>query len=243
MSESLFLVMPTYNEEANIREVISSWYQILDLADEDSKIVVSDGGSTDKTLDILYELQEKYPKLIVLPRPGTDHGTKVMILYKYAIEHNADWIFQTDTDGQTLPSEFQAFWDLRTQYDAIIGNRVKREDGSDRKFVENVLRTYLVLFFGKIVPDANAPFRLMRSTLVAKYINLMPDGFTLPNAILTECFVKYGEKVIFKEITFQPRQGGKNYMNWKRIFKIGKQSFSNFRMVKRNMKKYEQGLK
>lgn len=239
MNNILYIVMPTYNEESNIREVVSSWYPCLLHADKGSKMIISDGGSTDRTLEILYELKKEFTKLEILPRPGTDHGTKVMILYKYAIEQGANWIFQTDSDGQTLPSEFEDFWRMRKSFDAIIGNRVKRGDGLDRKFVEYVLRAYLFCFFGKMVPDANAPFRLMKSELVNKYIKLMPDGFNLPNAILTECFVRYNEKVKFSEITFQPRQGGKNYMNWRRIFKIGQQSISNFAMIRRQMKQYE----
>lgn len=236
MKETLFIVIPTYNEEENIKKVISSWYPLLKNASEGSRLVVSDGGSTDKTLDILHDLQKEFSNLIVIPKPGTDHGTKVIILYKFAIEQGAKWIFQTDSDGQTLPSEFQEFWDCRNQYDAIIGNRIKRGDGISRKIVEIVLRIYLFLFFGKMVPDANAPFRLMKADLVEKYLNLLPDGFNLPNAILTECFVKYKEKVIFKDITFRPRQGGKNYMNWKRIFKIGKQSIKNFNTIRKKMK-------
>ena len=106
MNETLFIVMPTYNEEANITNVVKEWYTILDNGDENSRMIISDGGSTDNTLSILYELQKEYPKLVVIPKPGTDHGTKVILLYKYAIENNATWIFQTDSDGQTLPSEF-----------------------------------------------------------------------------------------------------------------------------------------
>ena len=213
MSESLYIVMPTYNEEANIRNVVSEWYPILENGNEDSRMVISDGGSKDNTLQILYELQKEFPKLVVIPKPGTDHGTKVILLYKYAIENNADWIFQTDSDGQTLPSEFAEFWQLREKYDVVMGNRVKRGDGYGRKIIENVLRVYLKVFFGVFVPDANAPFRLMKSKVVNKYINLMPDDFNLPNAILAACFSKYKEKVTYRVVTFQPRQGGKNYMN------------------------------
>lgn len=234
--------MPAYNEEANIRGVVSSWYSVLDYAGADSRLVISDGGSTDRTLSILESMRSEYPKLIVIPKPGTDHGTKVMILYKYAIDRKADWIFQTDSDGQTLPSEFKGFWDLRERYDAVIGNRTKRGDGLSRKFVENVLRAYLLFFFGKLVPDANAPFRLMKTELVKKYIGIMPDGFNLPNAILTECFAKYGENIVFKEITFQPRQGGKNYMNWRRIFRIGKESVRNFLSIRRKIKEFEHSI-
>ena len=176
---------------------------------------------------------------MVIPKPGTDHGTKVILLYKYAIEKRADWIFQTDSDGQTLPSEFAEFWNLRKKYDIIMGNRKKRGDGVGRKLVENVLRVYLKLFFGVMVPDANAPFRLMKADIVNKYINLMPSNFNLPNAILAACFSRYKEKVTYRVVTFQPRQGGKNYMNVKRIFKIGRESISNFAQIKKNLKAFE----
>ena len=239
MEETLYIVMPAYNEEANIREVVAEWYPILQYGSEYSRMVISDGGSKDHTLEILYELQKEYPKLEVLSRPGTDHGTKVILLYKYAIEHGADWIFQTDSDGQTLPSEFKQFWDCKEQYDAVMGNRVKRGDGPDRKFVENVLRTYLFCFFGTLVPDANAPFRLMRSGTVKKYIGLMPDDFNLPNAILSACFKKYKDRVNYIVITFQPRQGGKNFMNPRRILKIGWQSIRNFYQLRKNLKSFK----
>ena len=239
MEETLYIVMPTYNEEANIRNVVAEWYPILENAGENSRLVVSDGGSKDKTLDILNELKKEFPKLVVIPKPGTDHGTKVILLYKYAIEKGADWIFQTDSDGQTLPSEFEEFWKLRKKYDIIMGNRKKRGDGAGRKLVENVLRVYLKLFFGVMVPDANAPFRLMKADIVNKYIDLMPSNFNLPNAILAACFSRYKEKVTYRVVTFQPRQGGKNYMNVKRIFYIGKESIGNFAKIKKNLKAFE----
>lgn len=239
MSESLYIVMPAYNEEANIKNVVAEWYPILEHGNEDSRMVISDGGSKDRTLEILYELQATYPKLVVIPKPGTDHGTKVILLYNYAIENNADWIFQTDSDGQTVPAEFEAFWQARDTYDVVMGNRRKRGDGFGRKVVEIILRVYLKLFFGVWVPDANAPFRLMKSNVVKKYMGLMPENFNLPNAILAACFSRYKERVQYIEITFQPRQGGKNYMNLKRIFKIGLKSIKNFRMIKRNLKRYD----
>lgn len=242
MKDTLYIVMPAYNEEVNIKNVVSEWYPILACGAEDSRMVISDGGSKDRTLDILYELQKEYPKLEVLSRPGTDHGTKVILLYKYAIEHGAEWIFQTDSDGQTVPSEFAEFWKLRSKHDVILGDRKKRGDGAGRKIVENVLRVYLKVFFGVFVPDANAPFRLMKSNVVKKYINLMPDDFNLPNAILAACFTKYKESVTYRIVTFQPRQGGKNFMNLKRIIRIGVGSISNFAAIKRNMKTFDENL-
>ena len=236
MKETLYIVMPAYNEEANIRTVVAEWYPMLKFGSDRSRMVISDGGSRDRTLEILWEMQQEYPQLEVLPRPGTDHGTKVILLYKYAISHGADWIFQTDSDGQTLPSEFPSFWNIRGDYDALMGNRKKRGDGAGRRFVEIILRFYLLLFFGTMVPDANAPFRLMRSETVAKYIDLLPDDFNLPNAFLAACFKKFRERVKYMVVSFYPRQGGKNYMNPRRILRIGVQSIRNFYYLRKKLK-------
>ena len=236
MSESLYVVMPVYNEAACIERVVKQWYPVLASGNGDSRMVVADGGSNDRTLSILYSLQKEFPKLVVLSRPGTDHGTKVILLYRYAIANGADWIFQTDSDGQTLPEEFPSFWAVRHDFDAILGNRKKRGDGYGRKIVEDVLRLLLKLYFGAMVPDANAPFRLMRSGAVNKYLGAMPEDFSLPNAVLAACFSRYRERVTYREITFRPRQGGKNHMNLKKIFKIGLMSLGSFAKVRNALK-------
>ena len=239
MSESLYVVMPVYNEAACIERVVKEWYPVLASGNGDSRMVVADGGSNDGTLSVLHALQKEFPKLVVLSRPGTDHGTKVILLYRYAIVNGADWIFQTDSDGQTLPEEFPSFWAVRHDFDAILGNRKKRGDGYGRKIVEDVLRLFLKLYFGVMVPDANAPFRLMRSGAVNKYLGAMPEDFNLPNAVLAACFSRYQERVTYREITFQPRQGGKNHMNLKKIFKIGLMSVGNFAKVRNELKASE----
>lgn len=234
--ETLYLVIPAYNEAENIREVVAEWYPHIEDKGEKSKMVIADGGSTDNTLEILYQLQKDYPKLEVMSRPNTDHGTKVIYLYDYAIKNGADFIFQTDSDRQTNPEEFAQFWELRNQYEAIIGNRVKRGDGYGRKFVEDVLRMLLYVYFNAKIPDSGAPFRLMKSSLVKKYLYIMPSDYNLPNAFLTACFARNKENIKFIPITFLNRQGGKNYIDFKKIFSIGVQSLGNFAMLRKRLK-------
>lgn len=85
------------------------------------------------------------------------------------------------------------------------------------------------------VPDANAPFRLMKASVVKKYINLMPSDFNLPNAVLAACFSKFRERVKYIDITFKPRQGGVNSINPKKILKIGWKAISDFWKVSREV--------
>lgn len=229
--------MPAYNEEENIEQVIKAWYPLIEEEDraDTSRLVVADSGSSDRTHEILMELQKNYPKLQILADTEKQHGPKVLALYKYAIAQGADYIFQTDSDGQTDPMEFENFWKMTEEYDLIIGNRTARGDGKSRAYVEKVVCLLLRIYFGVKVPDANAPFRLMRADIVNKYINRMPDNYNIPNIMFTTYFKYYDEKMLFKEISFRPRQAGNNSINIPRIMEIGWKALGDFRRFKREM--------
>lgn len=228
--------MPAYNEEANIETVVKEWYPLLSGKDGSSRLVIADSGSTDSTHEKLINLQKEYPQLAVLSDTGKFHGPKVIALYGYAIKQGADYIFQTDSDGQTLPAEFHGFWNDRGQYDGIFGERVVRGDGKDRAMVEKVVCFLVKRFFGVTVPDANAPFRLMKASVVAKYLPRLPEDYNLPNIMMTTYFAYYKEKMTFRPITFRPRQGGTNSIDLKKITKIGWNALGDFRKFRKEMK-------
>ena len=233
----LYLVMPAYNEEANIETVVKQWYPILEGKNPESRLVIADSGSTDSTHAKLKDLKVTYPQLEILSNTGKQHGPKLIALYQYAIQKKADYIFQTDSDGQTNPEEFTVFWDKRGEFEAVLGVRTVRGDGKSRKFVENVLCRLLHIIFGVKVPDANAPFRLMSTKVVDKYINRLPEDYNLPNVMMTTYFKFYQEKMLFKEISFKPRQGGVNSINIPKIVKIGWKALGDFRELKKEMVK------
>ena len=234
----LYIVVPAYNEAENIRQLIDDWYPIVEKHNggQLSRLVIVNDGSKDNTEQIIQECAVTRPLLQPLTKTNGGHGAAVLFGYRYAIEHGADYIFQTDSDGQTLPGEFEAFWNLREDYDAILGHRVDRKDGEDRKFVESTLCFILRAIFHVRVPDANAPFRLMRKELVEKYLCLMPENYNLPNVMLTTFFSYYAEKLAFLPISFRPRQGGVNSINLKKIVKIGWQAVIDFVQIRQRMK-------
>lgn len=54
------------------------------------------------------------------------------------------------------------------------------------------------LIFGIRIPDANAPFRLMKSDLVEKYIIRFCDDYNLPNVMLTTFLFIIMKKLFLK---------------------------------------------
>ena len=236
MSDSLYIVIPAYNEEMNIDTVVRQWYQIIQKTGPDSRLVIVNDGSRDHTGERLDLLAQELPQLISLTKKNGGHGSAVLYGYHYALNCGADYIFQTDSDGQTLPSEFPAFWKRRRQYSVQIGYRKHRQDGFSRIFVTKTLRLVLKIIFRLNIPDANTPFRLMSRQVLARYIDQVPRNFNLSNVMLTVLFMHYGEQVRFYPITFRPRQGGVNSINMKKIFCIGRQAVLDFYKIQRHLK-------
>ena len=237
--DTLYIVIPAYNEKENIKEVVCSWYQFILECNEDSRMVVVNDGSKDNTLELLHELQSEYPKLVVVDKMNGGHGSAVIAGYRYALDHGADYIFQTDSDLQTLPSEFKSFWDIREQYDAVFGYRRKRGDGLSRLIVEKIVCILLFFFFGVKIPDANCPFRIFKADSLDEYLNYLNADYMLPNIMLTTFYSFFNRKICYLPITFNARQKGNQSINLKRIFKIGIRSikdFHSFRKVLRNDK-------
>ncbi len=237
--DKLYIVIPAYNEEENIEQVVNDWYPIIEKynSNGESRLVVIDDGSKDSTFQKMQNLAKSRPLFLPITKPNSGHGATVLYGYNFALKNNADYIFQTDSDGQTLPSEFHEFWNLREQYDMIIGHRNHRKDGISRVFVTKVLKLIIKICFGEKITDANTPFRLLKASTLKKYISLIPVDFNLSNVILSVIYSK--KKCIVKviPITFRPRQGGVNSINLWRIFKIGQKAWGDFRQIQKNLKK------
>jgi len=226
--ESLYIVIPAYNEEENIKAVIDNWYPVIEEIGETSRIVVINDGSRDSTYNILENLQLKYQQLIVLSKKNSGHGSTCTFGYKYALAKGADFIFQTDSDGQTVPDEIWGFWKQRKNFDLIIGWRKNRKDGFLRIIVSKVLKIFIRICFKVDVIDANTPFRLMKSATLKKYVSLIPEEYDLSNVLISVIYAKKGLSVKYIPITFRRRQGGVNSINLKKIIKIGKRAVKDF---------------
>lgn len=232
----LYIVIPAYNEQDNIESVAREWHSVVENIGGESRLVIIDDGSKDLTYKKLLELSNELKYLEPLTKPNQGHGATCLYGYNYAIEKEADYIFQTDSDGQTIPEEFGEFWKQREQYDMVIGYRHKRQDGLSRIFVTRVLRFVLLFTFHTWVKDSNTPYRLMKKETLEKYIGLIPKDFNLANVIISVIYSKKRLAVKFIPITFRPRQKGVNSINLKKITKIGAKALRDFVDINKMLK-------
>ena len=234
----LYIVIPAYNESETIESVINDWYPVVEKHNGGglSRLVIIDDGSKDNTYAIMQEYAKDRPLFEPVTKPNGGHGATVLFGYNYALERGADYIFQTDSDGQTLPSEFEPFWDERENWDMVIGWRNNRQDGSSRIFVTKTLKAVIRLKFGVTVTDANTPFRLMQADKLQAIMDVIPHDYFLCNVAISAISKKWHYRMGWYPITFRPRQGGVNSINMKRIMKIGWKALGDFVTINRNLK-------
>ena len=239
MKDIIYFVLPAYNEEANIEDVIKQWHPVcekINTEGHEAKLVIANDGSKDNTFRIMQSLQKKYPFLTPLDKPNSGHGATVLYLYHYAIDNGANYIFQTDSDGQTLPEEFWQMWENRKNFDFQIGTRGGRQDGASRVFVTKTLRFVVWLMFHVWVKDANTPFRLLDVEKLKPILEIIPKDYNLANVAVSAIAVRWHYNIGWYPITFRPRQGGVNSINMKRIFGIGKKALGDFRQINQALK-------
>ena len=104
-------VLPTFNEEANIRECIESIFshqnQLKHLL---IKVLVVDDNSHDKTQEIVLELKKTFSELQMITGQKKGLGDAYKRGFQYALDQiDPEVIFQMDADGQHDPSLIPEF--------------------------------------------------------------------------------------------------------------------------------------
>jgi glycosyltransferase involved in cell wall biosynthesis len=206
-TESIWIIMPVYNEEASVRRVFDEWLPLLRSSTGNFKLATFNDGSRDRTAEILHDVAARNPEVLVFDKPNSGHGQTCLLGYRTAIEAGARWIFQIDSDGQCDPRFFPAIWGARNNSPAIFGRRVIREDGRLRSWMSRVVSVVGWLASGQWVADPNVPYRLIRADILADAIAGIPANFRLAN-VLVAIRLQRRVGIRWLPITFRDRYGG-----------------------------------
>lgn len=218
--------MPVFNEEECLAEVLSEWHPCAE--EIGATLLLINDGSKDKSLEVLLELQKKYPFLMVADKENSGHGPTCLAGYKYALAQDYEWIFQTDSDGQTRANEFKSLWNQeRDKNLAYFGYRPKRGDGLSRQVISKILSLVIFITHRIWVRDANVPFRLMHKDLLRTSIDGISENFFLANALQALNLCK-NKTLSWVPISFSPRIGGTASVRWLRFVSIGVKVFKDF---------------
>jgi len=189
----LILVMPVYNEEKIIKEVIKTWLKAL--AKIKFKLILVNDGSDDNTKKIISLIKSN--KILLINKKNSGHGPTIIQGYKHALNLKPKFIFQVDSDNQFFASDFKNFWKLKKKYDCIIGYRLKRYDEPHRLVLTKFLKFIILVIFGQNIKDINVPYRLFKYQCLSHCMQNINNKNIIPNILISllsskryECYTK-----------------------------------------------------
>jgi dolichol-phosphate mannosyltransferase len=210
----LAIIMPVYNEEGCIAEVLQSWVEVLSGQNINYVIIALNDGSRDGTKAVLDKMASN-PRLKVIHKTNSGHGPTILQGYRMAADM-ADWVFHCDSDGEMPAEHFPRLWKERDRYDALFGIRGERVQSISRKFITIISRVTVRLFFGARVQDVNTPYRLLRAPLLKAIVNQIPPLTFAPNLIISGTVSRWKMRVYECSIPHQHRRTGQvSIVKWK----------------------------
>ncbi len=157
----IFIQIPCFNEELQIKNTITEIRKSIDIKDYDYEIVLIDDGSTDRTLDIAKE--NGVEKIISLKR-NMGLGYAFNKGRKFALDQNVDILINTDADNQYKPEYIVKLIEhlKNSNTDIVVGVRKfdEIEHFSKTKVFLQKLGTKVVrVISGQKISDASSGFR------------------------------------------------------------------------------------
>jgi len=224
----LCVIMPIFNEEESIKKTAEEWLQQIRPFPELSFVLyLIDDGSKDQTFQIISELEQNNPEVVVYSRPNKGHGASCLEGYRFATENNFDLILQLDSDGQCDPKYFKQFLEhINRGSDAVYGLRFYRKDGLVRYWVSRILSIAAWARTGVWFFDPNVPYRLFKTQTISA---ILPEvhNITLVNVWLA-LYHKKNNRIHFVPIVFRDRWGGSPSVKIGGLWKWGKQFWIEF---------------
>jgi glycosyltransferase involved in cell wall biosynthesis len=196
------IIIPTLNEEKTIEELINNIRSCL--LPIELSILVIDGGSTDRTVDICKSRNVRF-----LVQKGKGKGNAM----REAVDHSeADIVVFIDGDGTYSPSDLGLLLEplLNGKSDMVVGSRIlgKRQRGAISIFhtLGNKLFNRAINFAMKSsITDSLSGYRALYKKTFSDLI-LFSDSFEIEVEMTVEALAK-GYKVLEVPINYSIRKG------------------------------------
>lgn len=208
MTKALTIVIPAFNEEAAVQQVIAELREIFQRHGIHGEIIVVDDGSSDATARAATEAGAR----VIRHRSNRGYGAALKTGIAAATH---DVIAMTDADG-TYPAEhIPALLEQLERADMVVGSRsgpgvkiplIRRP----AKWVLNRLANYLS---NSKIPDLNSGLRAFRKAVVMQYFPILPDQFSWTTTITLAMHCdKYA--VSYLPINYRARKGRSKIVPW-----------------------------
>lgn len=200
----LLIMIPAYNEEANIEHVVDRLVKEFPQYD----YVVINDGSRDKTGEILRRRHYRYLDLAV--NLGLSGGFQAGI--KYACAKGYSYAVQLDGDGQHRPEYIAAMKEKMDEgYDIVIGSRFvnSQKSFSMRMVGSSLIETAIHVTTGAVIKDPTSGMRMFNKKMIREFARGLNYG---PEPDTISYLIKRGARVAEVPVIMDERAGGASYL-------------------------------
>lgn len=203
---SVLIIIPAWNEEATVSNVISEVWQRMPEAD----VLVVNDGSTDSTSLVARKAGARVLDLPV----NLGVGGAMRAGYRFAERRGYDFAVQLDADGQHDPGEVQSLLDVLVaeEADVVIGARFagvgNYSVGWARKVTMRVLSWVLSDVAGTKLTDTTSGFKAASRAAISRFAVDYPAeylGDTIESLVIA---ARSGLKIRQVGVVMRPRAGG-----------------------------------
>jgi len=203
------VVLPAYNEQDHVMAEVERICAALDASELTYEVLAIDDASTDSTLAVLREAEQRFPHVRVMAfRRNGGTGTARRIGTTSARGEIVVW---TDADmtypNERIPELVRALRDDDT-YDQVVGAR-RTEEGTHKLLrvpAKWLIRKVAERLTNQKIPDLNSGLRAFRRSVSLPYLRLLPPGFSCVTT-LTLAFLSNQHDVRYIDIDYAKRAG------------------------------------
>ena len=218
MHSKISVVIPIYNEEGNIINLIDELIPIVDKIG--GEIIIVDDNSNDASRDLILKKKNNVNIEILLLQHAKQYGQSAGLLTGIKAAKN-DLIVTLDGDGQNDPKDITSMvkvWEDNNEnsYLLVIGHRQNRQDNWSRRYASLMAKRFRKFILKDSTPDSGCGIKVFSRNL---FLSL--PYFDHIHRFLPALTRRHGGSVISHIVSHRNRSSGvSKYSNWQR-FRVG----------------------
>lgn len=201
---SLSIVLPAYNEEANVEHSLDEVSTVAHTLGIEHEIVLVNDGSTDRTGEVARAMQARIPNLRVVEHyPNRGYGGALKAGFAAA---SKELIAFFPADKQFDFTEVERLLKRINEADIVCGYRADRRDNIIRKLNAFGWKTLVRLLFGRLCRDIDCGFKVFRRSVLSQ-VKIVSNGAMVDTELLAGARAR-GFNIVEEPLTHLPRVAG-----------------------------------
>ncbi len=213
MTTDISIVIPVFNEEDNLKELVSRCLNVCNKMDKSFEIILVDDGSTDRSAEIIARTARENSGKVIGIFFNRNYGQHAAVTAGFK-ESIGDTVITLDADLQNPPEEIPKLVEqIDTGYDVVGSIRTPREDSLFRRAASSLVNKIVQKSTGVRMKDYGCMLRAYRRQVVDAVLQCHERSSFIP--VLANRFARNTTEV---QVAHARRTAGESkYSLWKLI--------------------------